>query len=134
MSFLKNVRNALSPDLPETWLVLDQVDQLSSMLAQSYEQPVAIFKHSVSCGISNMAKFQLENGWDILEDQLAFYYLDLLSYRSISNEIAARLKVVHQSPQLILVENGEVVFHTSHHGVHLSGLKKAMETLNQDHA
>lgn len=134
MSFLKNVRNALSPDLPETWQVLDQMDQLSSIVAQSYEQPVAIFKHSVSCGISNMAKFQLENGWDIPEDQLAFYYLDLLSYRSVSNEIAEQLKVVHQSPQLILLENGEAVFHTSHHGVHLSGLKKAMEGLNQNNA
>lgn len=134
MSFFENVRNALSPDLPETWQVLDREDQLSAIITQSYEQPVAIFKHSVSCGISNMAKFQLENGWDIPEDQLAFYYLDLLSYRSVSNAIAQQLSVIHQSPQLILLENGEVVFHTSHHGVHLSGLKKAMDPLNQKDA
>lgn len=127
MGFLKNMRNALNMDLPESWLVLDQADQLPAIVAQSYEQPVAVFKHSVSCGISNMAKFQLESGWDIPDDTLAFYYLDLLAHRSISNQIAEQWKVVHQSPQLILLQDGEVVFDTSHHGVHLSGLKQALK-------
>jgi len=134
MGFLKNVQNTMRPDLPESWLVLDQENRISELIAKSHEQPVAVFKHSVSCGISNMAKFQLENGWDISSDELAFYYLDLLAHRKISNQIAEQLKVVHQSPQLILLERGEVVFDTSHHGVHLTGLKHALNELNTEDA
>lgn len=134
MGFLKNVQNALRPDLPESWLVLNQEKQVTALLAESYKQPVAVFKHSVSCGISNMAKFQLENGWDISAEELKFYYLDLLAHRSISNQVADSLKVVHQSPQLIVLYRGEVVFTTSHHGVELGGLKKALLELNQGNA
>lgn len=129
MSFLKNMRQALNPDLPENWYVLSDIKEVEEIKAGSYDKPTAIFKHSTSCGISNMAKFQLEMGWDINSEDLDFYYLDLLSYRNISNKIAEDLGVVHQSPQLILLKEGEVVYKTSHHGVHLSGLKNALANL-----
>lgn len=129
MSFFKNIREALHPDLPKEWKVLSQTDEWQMIKEHSYERPAAIFKHSTSCGISNMAKFQLERGWDIDSDNLSFYYLDLLSNRNLSNQVAEELGIVHQSPQLILLRDGKAVFNTSHHGVHLSGLKKALADL-----
>lgn len=132
MSFLKNVRNALTADLPENWRILDRVDQLPELIAESYEQPVAIFKHSVTCGISNMAKMQLAGKWDIPEADLAFYYLDLLTYRPVSNQVAEQLGVWHQSPQLIVISGGRAVFDTSHHGVHLTGLKQVLQDLTAE--
>ena len=126
MSFLKNIREALQPDLPNEWKVLTNANEIDELKKLSFEKPVAVFKHSTRCGISSMAKFELENGWDIDSDALSLYYLDLLAYRNVSNSVAEALGVVHQSPQLLLLKDGEVVFYTSHHGVHLSGLKKAL--------
>ncbi len=50
-------------------------------------------------------------------DAYHFYFLDLLKYRSISNLIARKFDIPHQSPQLILIKDGEVVDHSSHYGV-----------------
>jgi bacillithiol system protein YtxJ len=132
MSFLNNLRNALKEDLPEAWLPLQEEAQLQQIKMDSFEKPVVIFKHSTSCGISNMAKFQLESGWDLGSKDLDFYYLDLWKFRPISNEIVDYFDIAHQSPQMILIKDGAVVHATSHHGVHLSGLKTALAKVSSN--
>ena len=129
MSFLDRLKNSLSISLPEEWQVLSSEDQFSMILELSKEKPVAIFKHSTSCGVSAMAKYQLEEGWDISEEELSLFYLDLWKYRPVSNAVADHFGVTHQSPQLILIKDGKVAHHTSHHGVHLSGLKSIIGQL-----
>lgn len=126
MSFLDNLKKAQMEDLLPDWKILDSVDQLSQLVADSFNKPVAIFKHSTSCGISAQAKFKLEQGWDIDPQALDFYYLDLLQNRAISNQIAAELGITHQSPQLIVLKDGKPIFHTSHHRISLSGLHNAL--------
>lgn len=61
-----------------------------------------------------MAKMRLENSWQKHNDQTPIYLLDLISHRDVSNEIAESLEVTHQSPQLILVKNGEMIYNASH--------------------
>ena len=51
------------------------------------------------------------------------YYLDLLTYRSISNEVAVRFGVEHQSPQLLLIQDGKCVFGASHGAIDVSDLR-----------
>ena len=130
MGFLKNLKSAVGANIPESWIPLESLDQLKTIKASSFEKPAVIFKHSTSCGISNMAKFQLEGEWDLDADEIDFYYLDLWSYRPISNAVAEEFKIVHQSPQMIIIKDGAVVYHTSHHGVHLSGLKSVLKQVN----
>lgn len=129
MGFLNNLRNALKEDLPEAWVPLQEEAQLEQIKKDSFEKPAVIFKHSTSCGISNMAKFQLESGWDLGTQDLDFYYLDLWQHRPISNRIVDFFSIAHQSPQLMIIKNGAVVYDTSHHGVHLSGLKAALANI-----
>jgi bacillithiol system protein YtxJ len=96
------------------WTPLTNVDQLATIVEESKTQPIAIFKHSTRCGISRMVIKQFEGSYDLEENQMKVYYLDLLNYRPISEEIAARFQVWHESPQLIVLKNGVTVAHASH--------------------
>jgi bacillithiol system protein YtxJ len=95
------------------WIPLTNLDQLNEIVALSNEKPIAIFKHSTRCSISRFALKQFENEF-ALEDKVDAYFLDLIEYRDVSNEIANRFQVVHQSPQLLLIKNGQSVYDASH--------------------
>lgn len=106
------------------WHVLGNGDQLDKIVEESTTKPVAIFKHSTRCGISRGVLKLFEKSYDLKDEQLKLYYLDLLKNRDISNEIANRFNVHHESPQIIVLKNGEVVHHDSHHGIQASNLSK----------
>jgi bacillithiol system protein YtxJ len=95
------------------WIPLQFVGQLDEIAALSEEKPAVIFKHSTRCSISRFALKQFENEY-ALEDKVDAYFLDLIEYRDVSNEIANRFQVVHQSPQLLLIKNGQSVYDASH--------------------
>ena len=105
------------------WNELTSIDQLELLEIQSQIQPVLIFKHSTRCSISRFALKQFENEFD-LQDKIAPYFLDLLNHRDISNEIAFQFNVQHQSPQILLLKNRVVVYHTSHENIDATELKK----------
>ncbi|QMU31636.1 bacillithiol system redox-active protein YtxJ [Adhaeribacter radiodurans] len=109
------------------WHTLTSGEQLENIKAESLKQPVIIFKHSTSCSISATAKSRLERQWDEAGlENVKPYYLDLLSYRSISNQIAATFDVRHESPQLLLIRDGECTSDWSHLGIRLDEVKKAL--------
>lgn len=105
------------------WIPLTAFSQLDEIVECSNSKTVAIFKHSTRCSISRFALKQFENEYN-LEDQVALYFLDLLNYRDISNEIANRFQVFHQSPQLILIKNGVAVYDASHSDIQAEVLEK----------
>ena len=109
------------------WISLINEEQLASMIEQSFQKPVALFKHSTRCSISAMAKNRLESKWDINKEELPVYYLDLLRYREISNRIANDLNVQHESPQILVIRNGKCIYHASHSGIDLSSIKTALK-------
>jgi len=108
------------------WKQLDRLEQIDEIIDLSHQKPVAIFKHSVRCGISAMVLHQLESEWDIDTDQLEVYFLDLIKYRPVSNAVAERLGVPHQSPQIIVLKDGQVIHHSSHHAISLNRIKADM--------
>ena len=109
------------------WINLENSDSLEAAVEQSYKQAIVIFKHSTRCSISSMAKDRLERSWDIPEENAPLmYYLDLIAYRSISNQIAERFKVHHESPQLILIKNGEAIYDASHNYITIDELKESL--------
>lgn len=126
MGFLDNFKKAQNADLIEGWQAIETEAQLTAAIEESHQKPVMLFKHSIRCGISEGAKQGLMGDWDIDPNEMAFYYLDLITYRPISNKIAADLGVTHQSPQIILVKNGKAVFDTSHHRISVAEIKKAL--------
>lgn len=95
------------------WIPLNNVSQLNSITQNSKTKTQFIFKHSTRCGISRMVINQFVEQYD-LDANADLYYLDLLSYRDVSNEVGYKFQVMHQSPQLIVIKNGVVVAHASH--------------------
>jgi bacillithiol system protein YtxJ len=104
------------------WIELTDLGQLNEIMEISHQKPVAIFKHSTRCSISRMALKQFENEFD-LEGSVTPYFLDLLNHRDISQEIAVRFDVYHQSPQLLLIKEGKSVYDASHSDIDAVELK-----------
>ena len=100
-----------------TWLPLTSSEQLETIETESNAASVLIFKDSTRCGISKMVIKQFEKLFTEENQHLKVYYLDLLNYRDISNEIAVKFQVMHQSPQLIVIRNGTAVHHASHNDI-----------------
>ena len=97
------------------WKSLSSLEQLNEIDAASKSKPVLIFKHSTRCSISSAALSRFERNYDAQHDaKVDFYFLDLLSHRDISNAIANRYQVEHQSPQALLIQNGKSIFESSH--------------------
>lgn len=104
------------------WYNLDEFD-LNEIDEISFQKPVVVFKHSTRCIISKMALKEFEKTHSIPTDQMNLYFLDLLNHRSISNEIADRYDVTHQSPQLLVIKEGKCIYHNSHDGINANHLK-----------
>jgi bacillithiol system protein YtxJ len=102
------------------WINLVSEDELTNIKELSFTQPQVIFKHSTRCSISSVAKNRLENS--TVPNGIDFYYLDLLNYRNISNKIAEDFSVYHESPQILLIKNGECVYDESHGGIRMDSI------------
>ena len=103
-----------------TWIELKDESQLAEIREQSRQQPVVIFKHSTRCSISSMAKTRLER--ETPAENVSFYYLDLLRYRPVSNKVAEDFHVYHESPQVLLIRNGECIYEESHNGINMQDI------------
>lgn len=100
------------------WNNLTSIEQLSEIDAKSTSKPQIIFKHSTRCSVSSFAKKILEREYnDAIEAKADVYYLDLISFRDVSGEIASRYNITHESPQLLVINNGKCTFNTSHSSV-----------------
>lgn len=107
------------------WIDLNSMDQLDEIGSKSEDRTVAILKHSTTCGISRMVLRTFESDYDLDQDEkIDLYFLDLKAHRDISNAIAERFKVRHESPQLIVLKNREVVHHSSHQAISADKLKE----------
>ena len=94
------------------WTQLDSANQIDAIKQQ--EGYSLIFKHSTRCSISMMAKRRFELDWENLPADMPLYFLDLLNHRDLSGKIAADFQVHHESPQVLLIKDGECVLDQSH--------------------
>ena len=109
-----------------SWNNLSSLDQLEEINKDSFHSVQAIFKHSTSCPISHMAKSRVESTWNL--DEIKPFYLDLLAHRDVSNRIAEKWEVQHESPQIILIKNGEAIFNESHLDINLESISRYLKT------
>lgn len=108
-------------------LPLDNDQQLIELDEESKVGPgIVIFKHSNRCVISSMAWDRLQREWDEQVADLVVYKVDVVANRSLSQEIASRYGVQHESPQILLVKDGKVIYHQSHNGIRVEELKEQL--------
>jgi bacillithiol system protein YtxJ len=96
------------------WIPLSELQQLDAINKKSSVKTQVVFKHSTRCGVSRMVMNQFVDAYNLTEKDLDLYYLDLLNYRDVSNEVGYKFQVMHESPQILVIKNGVVVAHASH--------------------
>lgn len=102
------------------WIELTTESQVADIKERSKEKPQVIFKHSTRCSISSVSKSRLERSTP--PPAVDFYYLDLIKHRNISAKVAEDFAVYHQSPQILLIKNGECVYDESHSGISMDDI------------
>jgi len=113
------------------WKTLDQIDTLEEIKEISGMHPVLIFKHSSRCGVSSMALNRLERDWHEDEmNNMSAYFLDLVRHRGVSNAVAEKFGVQHQSPQVLIIKGGQSVYDNSHMGISYTEIKKLAQELS----
>lgn len=106
------------------WLELNSPEQVEEIVYQSSLSPVLIFKHSTTCSISLMVKMRLDQQWSF---DIASYYLDLKKFREVSNLVANKFHVHHESPQVLIIKDGECIFDASHFDIQVPELHEMCE-------
>ena len=109
------------------WIKLVSEETLDSIKNDSASKPVVLFKHSTRCSISAAALSRLERAWN--KDEMAdikFYFLDLLNYRNISQKIESIFGIGHESPQLLIISNGNCIYNSSHMGINYQEIKQQL--------
>ncbi len=97
------------------WKPFSSAVQLHELISESVTNRVFIFKHSNRCSISGMAKMRLEDSWDpAFSEGSTVYLLDVVNHRALSQQVAQHFEVHHESPQILLIENGECTHDASH--------------------
>ena len=107
------------------WIDLNEIEQIGQIRELSKTRPQVIFKHSTRCFISSMIKDRLERIEPPAETD--FYFLDLLRHRQLSNRIASEFSVHHESPQILLIKNGECVYEESHNGIDMKEIAEQVK-------
>ncbi len=102
------------------WIHLTDEGQLKNIVTKSQHKPQVIFKHSTRCSISSVAlnRFQKIGG----QEHIDFHLLDLIAYRFLSNKIAETFQVQHESPQVLMIVNGDCIYEETHLAISLKEL------------
>ncbi len=127
MGFIKKIFGGSSEPKEEKilpWLNLKTLPQLNAIEKKSKTKTQVVFKHSTRCGISTMVMNQFVANYNLTENDLDLYYLDLLSFRDVSNEVGYKFQIMHQSPQMLVIRNGIAVAHASHGAINEINLEQ----------
>jgi bacillithiol system protein YtxJ len=111
------------------WIHLTSLEQLQEAVNRNETKPQLFFKHSTRCIISKIALRDFERSGVIDSSFADFYLLDLLNYRTISNEISERLNIIHQSPQAILISKNEVIYSETHERINGVNVQQILDLI-----
>lgn len=105
---------------------IENLEELDELIAQSSDRPVWIFKHSLTCPISASAwaEFQRFAAGRPEGDGTVYSLIEIQRSRPLSNAVAERTGVIHQSPQALLLKGGAVAWHASHNAIRVGALEK----------
>ena len=111
------------------WLPLiaeEQLMEIDLLSERNDIKAVIIFKHSTRCAVSSLALNRLERSWDQMDDKISVYFLDLIQFREISDKIAEKYSVRHESPQILVIKNGKCIYNASHSDITVPDIRSAI--------
>lgn len=107
-------------------MALSDLDMLEAAIAESRERPVLLFKHSRTCGVSAEALDELRAHLDRDGAGATYKMVTVQSHRHVSDEVADRLGIRHETPQAILIRDGRPVWKASHFRITADALSLAL--------
>ncbi len=119
MGFLKTIFGNDKNENADFWHSIESDEDLEEVKKNSESEKVIIFKHSTRCFISKSVLKNFENEVRNEKPDVRFYFLDILKFRNLSDAIARDYKVVHQSPQILVIKDGAAVYNASHEQINL---------------
>ena len=107
------------------WNILETKEEVDQIAISSTQNCALIYKHSVRCSLSSLVLDRLTRSWKSEEmTGVDIYFLDIINHRNVSNYIAEKFDIIHQSPQVLIIRNGDCVYDNSHYGVNYDELKE----------
>ncbi len=107
------------------WVAIEREEQVEAIAALSHSRPCVVYKHSTRCSLSSLAKYRLEKEWNLAEDAVATFYIDIIAHRHLSRYLSERFEVYHESPQVLLIRDGECTYDASHLDISVADLRSA---------
>lgn len=130
MSFIKSIKTMFSnsnSELEGHWNRLADEQQIEEIIQQSRQKPQLIYKHSYRCGVCAFSKSELDSAAVTVTSQADMYFVDVINSRKVSNKIAEEFGVRHESPQVLLLVDGEVAWHKSHGSIKADSLISSLK-------
>lgn len=115
--------------MPNDWKTLSDETQIDQIISDSNKRPQIIFKHSTRCSTSALAYRRLRIIDSDLQESADIHYLDVIGSRPISHAVAERFGIPHESPQLLIIKDGQVVWHESHFAIQSDVVLDAVKEL-----
>lgn len=106
--------------MPANFINLDSIDSLDRLFERSFERPVVLLKHSTTCGISSGVYREV----GLVASDVNVVVIQ--THRDISNAIATRTGVRHESPQAIVLRDGKPVYHASHYDIEAERIEASL--------
>lgn len=128
MGFFSAMKKAFTNNkiILDGWNVLTEAAQLQDVLTASKQQPQLVYKHSFTCGICHMAKDEIEEHFNALFSQADMHFVDVKQSRAVSNAVAEHTGVRHESPQVLIIDQGECVWHKSHWSIKANAILEVL--------
>jgi bacillithiol system protein YtxJ len=105
---------------------LNDVQSLDAAIAESSERPVLLFKHSRYCGVSCEALDELQSHIEGASGGVAYKMITVQTHRPLSDAVAQRLGLRHETPQAILLRDGKVIWNASHFRITATHLDQSL--------
>jgi len=109
------------------WIPLTNEDKIDTIISESHQRPQIIFKHSIYCSVSSRAYQRLSSMGSEIDEKADIHYLDVINSRPVSIAVAERFRIPHESPQLLIISNEEVILHKSHGAVQEDAVMEALK-------
>ncbi|UHA74069.1 bacillithiol system redox-active protein YtxJ [Paenibacillus sp. 481] len=109
---------------------IQTLEQLQTIIAESHQQPVVLFKHSTRCPVSSQADEEMDSVVkDFADKGIVFGKILVVEERPVSLECAEQLGIKHESPQVLLLQQGNVIWHDSHYAIRYDKVSEKLTNL-----
>lgn len=129
MGLFKDLKDAFTSDGSgeNVWHTIKERDEVESVIQASFQKPQLVYKHSHRCGTCLFAKSDLESEAEALEEKADLNFVNVISQRKVSNTLAQITGIDHESPQVLVLDDGSVRWHGSHGKVSATNILQALD-------